>query len=99
MIVLWKNLNVEATWHHIQHVTLEDGLDTVFNTDHLYSYDTWDFNAGYVLPWIKTQVQVGVENAFDKIPPRTSGATNNFVPAGGYDVKGMFYYARVTQKF
>jgi hypothetical protein len=24
---------------------------------------------------------------------------NNFVPAGAYDVKGTFYYVRLSQKF
>ncbi|HUL54279.1 MAG TPA: TonB-dependent receptor [Opitutaceae bacterium] len=95
----WKNLDVNATWHHINHIALIDGVDPTFGNDHLYSYDTWDFNVGYVLPWTKTQILIGVENAFDKLPPRTSFATNNFVGAGTYDVKGCFYYARVTQKF
>ena len=95
----WKNLDVSAAWHHFHRVMLQDGVDPIFNTDHLYSFDTWDFNVGYVLPWTKTQILIGVENAFDKLPPRTQGATNNFVGAGGYDVKGMFTYVRLTQKF
>ena len=94
-----KDISANIVWHYTQRLTLEDGMDGQFNRDYLPSYSTFDAQVGYKLPWFKTQVMFGVENAFSKTPPLTSYATNNFVPAGLYDVKGRMYYVRISHKF
>jgi hypothetical protein len=94
-----KDLGANVVWHYTQKMALEDGMDGTFNRDYLPAYSTYDAQISYKLPWIKSQLMLGVENAFAKVPPLTSYSTNNFVPAGLYDVKGRMYYARISHKF
>jgi hypothetical protein len=95
----WKGISANATYHFNQRTTLEDGFDSKYNRSYLPSFNTWDFETSYTLPWSKTQLTLGVENAFNVLPPLTSFALNNFVPAGVGDVKGRYVYVRVSQKF
>ncbi len=95
----WKGVGANATYHFNQRTKLEDGFDSVYNRDYLPSFNTWDFQASYKLPWTKSVLTLGVENAFNVLPPLTSYALNNFVPAGVGDVKGRYVYARFSQKF
>jgi iron complex outermembrane receptor protein len=95
----WKDVGANAIYHFSQSTKIEDGVDPVFNRDYLPSFATWDFQVSYRMPWIKTQLMVGVENACNQIPPLTSFATNNFVPSGVGDVRGRFWYVRLSQKF
>ena len=85
--------------HFSQATTLEDGRDPTYKRDYLPSFNTWDFQVSYKLPWTKTNLAIGVENAFNRLPPLTVYALNNFVPAGVADIKGRFMYVRVSQKF
>ncbi len=94
-----KDMGANVVWHYTKKMMLEDGLDGTYGRDYLPSYSTFDAQISYKLPWLKSQVMLGVENAFSRVPPLTSYATNNFVPAGLYDVKGRMYYMRLSHKF
>lgn len=100
-ILSWnkKDIGANIAWRYTQKMALEDGLDGSYNRDYLPAYSTYDAQISYKLPWIKSQLMIGVENALAKTPPQTSYATNNDVPAGLYDVKGRMYYARISHKF
>ncbi len=95
----WKGIGAVATWRHVDHVKIDAGMDDIYGRDYLPSWDVWDFQASYRIPVSKTDIAIGVENAFNRPPPQTSYALNNFVPGGAYDVKGTFYYVRLQQKF
>src|SRR5262249_17448804 len=98
--VTWmkNNFGANVTYHYTGRVTSDGGVDTVYNRDYLPSFATWDLQVSY--NWQKRMnFAVGMENAFNTPPSQTSLALNNPLPAGAYDVKGRFWYARAQYKF
>lgn len=63
----------------------------------VYNY----LQVGYMIQPINTQLSVGVDNVFDKMPPiyTQSIAVNGNVDVNTYDTIGRFYWARATVKF
>lgn len=56
-----------------------------------------DLSGYWNAPW-NARITLGVNNAFDRSPPRSAVvAANSFDPQ--YEVPGRFYYMRYTQKF
>jgi iron complex outermembrane receptor protein len=94
-----KDWGANIVWHYTKKITLQDGMDATYGRDFLPQFSTFDAQVSYKLPWLKSHIQLGVENAFAKVPPLTEFALNNDVPAGLYDVKGRMYYVRFSQKF
>lgn len=60
-----------------------------------------NFQVGYTIEPINTQIQIGVDNAFDKQPPYyyQNIVTNANTDVRTYDTVGRFYWGRVTVKF
>lgn len=96
----WRlgNLVVTPAVSYIDGVELQDGEDPVYERDHLASYATVNLQVAYQLPW-ETNLAIGVENLGDRVPPQTAFAANNDVPGGLYDVRGRFFYARLSKTF
>ncbi len=56
-----------------------------------------DLSGHWNSPW-NARISVGVNNVFDRDPPRSATTfANSFDPA--YEIPGRFYYMRYTQKF
>ncbi|MCF7750207.1 TonB-dependent receptor [Bacillus subtilis subsp. subtilis] len=56
-----------------------------------------DLSGYWSAPW-NARITVGLNNAFDRSPPRSASvAANSFDPQ--YELPGRFYYMRYTQKF
>ncbi len=68
---------------------------------HIGAQTYHNFSFGYTLEPINTQIQVGVDNAFDKQPPffYQNVVTNANTDVNTYDTVGRFYWGRVTVKF
>lgn len=60
-----------------------------------------NFEVGYNIEPINTQLTVGVDNAFDKLPPifTQTNVVNANTDVNTYDTVGRFYFARATVKF
>ncbi len=60
-----------------------------------------DISVGYNIEPINTMIQVGIDNAFDKQPPRMyqNNVTNGNSDAFTYDFVGRYYFASITMKF
>lgn len=94
----FKALQVTAAVNYLSGLKLDD-FDSSYDRDALPSWTTYDAQISYQLPWFHTTVAIGCENIGNKPPQQTSLATNNDTPAGLYDVKGRYYYARLTTRF
>ncbi len=88
-----------ATYHYLQRVTSDGGIDANYNRDYLPGFTTWDFLVSWRPRGDKVTFALGMENAFNQPPSQTSLALNNRVPIGAYDVKGRYWYARAQYKF
>ncbi len=68
---------------------------------HIGAQTYHNFSLGYTIEPINTQVQIGVDNAFDKQPPffYQNIVTNANTDVNTYDTVGRFYWGRVTVKF
>jgi iron complex outermembrane receptor protein len=65
--------------------------------NHIGATTYHDVSAYWNAPW-NAKITVGINNLFDKEPPRSVQAfANSFDPQ--YEVPGQFYYMRYTQKF
>jgi iron complex outermembrane receptor protein len=65
--------------------------------NHIGATTYHDVSAYWNAPW-NAKITLGVNNLFDKNPPRSVQAfANSFDPQ--YEVPGQFYYMRYTQKF
>ena len=76
-----------------------DGLKT-----HVEEHIEVDFVVSYVLPFFKSDLQsttltVGVENAFDEMPPLMATAFSNNYPERNYDPRGRYWFVRINQSF
>lgn len=96
-------VNADMNYTHrsrdIQVNPADEGVKT-----HVNSHIEWDLVVSYELPFFKsdlqsTTVSVGVENLFDKDPPRMSTAFSNNYPERNYDPRGRYYFIRVNQAF
>ena len=94
----FKRFQATAAVNYVSKLQLGD-FDASYNRDVLPAWITYDAQVSYQLPWFNTTVAIGCENLGNKPPQQTTQATNNDTPAGLYDVKGRFYYARLTTKF
>ena len=74
-----------------------DGVPTAAAQNHIGATTYHDVSGYWNAPW-NAKITVGINNLFDKDPPRTVQAfANSFDPQ--YEVPGQFYYMRYTQKF
>jgi len=65
--------------------------------NHIGATTYHDVSVYYSTPW-NAKVALGVNNVFDKDPPRSVSAfANSFDPQ--YEIPGRFFYMRYTQKF
>jgi iron complex outermembrane receptor protein len=66
--------------------------------NHVASVTYYNFNASYTFPSVNTTLTLGMNNIFNRQPPRiTEGGGFNF--SEYYELLGRFPYARVTVKF
>lgn len=77
-----------------------------FKTPYVLHYGSYvynDFAVGYSLPSLKTRIDLGVNNVFDKQPPilyyNFYGLGNGATDGANFDVVGRFYWGRVTVTF
>jgi outer membrane receptor protein involved in Fe transport len=58
-----------------------------------------DLQVGYAMPSLRTRLDVGVDNLFDRQPPLIyqNGQVNT--DTATYDTMGRYYWARATLKF
>ncbi len=68
---------------------------------HIGAVTYHSFSFGYTLEPINTQIQIGVDNAFNKQPPLfyQNIVVNANTDVSTYDTVGRFYFGRVTVKF
>lgn len=65
--------------------------------NHIPSVTYTDLSAYWKAPW-NARVTIGINNAFDRDPPRSATTfANSFDPQ--YEIPGRFYYMRYTQRF
>ena len=60
-----------------------------------------DVTFGYNIPSIKTKIDVGINNLFDKQPPAlyTNNSLNANTDPADFDVLGRYYWTRATVSF
>jgi outer membrane receptor protein involved in Fe transport len=87
---------------------LSQGFSAVpgFKTDNPYvlhygSTTYSDFTVGYTIEPINTQIEVGVDNVFDKQPPMlyANNTVNADTDVSDFDTLGRYYWGRVTVNF
>ncbi|MGA9421531.1 MAG: TonB-dependent receptor [Rhodanobacteraceae bacterium] len=68
---------------------------------HIGAVTYHDFTFGYTVEPINTKFQIGIDNAFNKLPPffYQNVVTNANTDVRTYDTVGRFYFARATVKF
>ena len=72
-------------------------LDALPAENHIGATTYHDVSGYWNAPW-NAKITIGINNLFDKDPPRSVQAfANSFDPQ--YEVPGQFYYMRYTQKF
>lgn len=87
--------------------TVDINVDPENNPDaktDVEAHNEIDFQVSYVLPFFKTDLRqtrltIGVENAFDELPPLMTTASSNNYPERNYDPRGRFWYVRLEQSF
>jgi outer membrane receptor protein involved in Fe transport len=58
-----------------------------------------DVQLGYTLPGGKTSVAFGIDNLFDKAPPLSAANNPINFDIYTYDVRGRYFYAKVSSRF
>ena len=108
----WKLNNFDASWRvratdkfnmgskdlSQQSTAFAGRPGTVFHYGtHVYN----DITFGYNIAPIKTKIDVGINNLFDKQPPLlyTNNSLNANTDPADFDVMGRYYWARVTVSF
>ena len=108
----WKLDNFEASWRvrvtdrfnlgsadlRQQSTAFAGRPGTVFHYGaHAYN----DVTFGYNIPSIKTKIDVGINNLFDKQPPDlyTNNSLNANTDPADFDVLGRYYWTRATVSF
>ena len=99
----WTKRNWLASVSHTFIPELDDlGSPTPYRVS---SYSTFDFQVGHTFAgqrqgWLKgLQVAVGVNNAFNKFPPRIPSEGNQSHDINSYDPIGRFLYVQARYKF
>ncbi|MGB8377723.1 MAG: TonB-dependent receptor, partial [Rhodanobacteraceae bacterium] len=108
----WSLGPFEATWRvryignvKIGSADLSQGLSADGGVPgfvrHIGAVTYHDFSFGYTVEPINTKFQVGIDNAFNKLPPffYQNIVVNANTDVRTYDTVGRFYYARATVKF
>jgi iron complex outermembrane recepter protein len=75
----------------------EDGIPTAAAQNHIGATTYHDISVYWNSPW-NAKITLGLNNAFDKDPPRSVQAFANSFDEQ-YELPGRFYYMRYTQKF
>jgi len=90
-------VTVNLRWYHIGHVYNLNAQGNPTYIDHIAPYDYFYLDLNYQM-FSNMQMTFGVDNLFDKHPPRFTGAFQYNTDPSTYDVIGRFLYFRVTVK-
>ena len=61
--------------------------------------NTVDVQLRWTIPWTKTRLAAGANNVFDEAPPFVPTSFESNIDRRLADLRGRFYYVRLTQEF
>ena len=95
----WKNYSAMVKLNYTHHYAEDpDGGDSFTGT--VASWPTWDFTVGYKFKkWGNTTLRAGLENAFNRMPPRASSSFSDKYDRSMHNILGRMYTIKLNQRF
>jgi iron complex outermembrane receptor protein len=90
----YERYSAGLSWSYVDGY-LEDENDN----SRVPSYSTIDVRASYLIPKIRLQLNVGVNNIFDRQPPYVVTSFENQYDRAIGDIRGRMYYVELTKRF
>lgn len=97
----WNYGSWSASWDtRYVHSVIERGDGNTLDVDRrVPSYAKHDFQLSYNVEPLRTTFTLGLDNAFDKQPPKIYTGFNGTTDVRTYDAVGRFYWARAQVRF
>ncbi|MEQ9463712.1 MAG: TonB-dependent receptor [Haliea sp.] len=98
--IRWKRERWEANYE-IQHVSaMRETLPGSSQQRTISDWTVHDLQLSYVFDlWSGLRLTMGVDNALDEPAPLAASAFNDNIDARTHDLKGRFWYTRISQRF
>ena len=98
--LVWSIDAFELTYNMNFISSLKEKIPQTMQTRTIDSWITHDMQISYQMPiQAGLQITLGVDNALDEEPPFASAAFNDSFDTRTYDLKGRFWYFRLSQRF
>lgn len=98
--LLWHWRNWEASYqiHHVS--SLRETLPGGKGKRSISAWSIHDLQLSYLLPVLEgLRFSLGVDNLFDEPAPLAASAFNDNIDARTHELRGQFWYARLSQRF
>ncbi len=97
----WSQGNIEASYTINYISSLKEVIPLTNNAmRRIHSWITHDIQISYITQYLNGfRFTLGADNLWDQAPPYAASSLNDNFDARTYDLKGRFWYARVSQTF